>query len=368
MNAQTQDIKRVMVIMAGGSGTRLWPLSRKNDPKQFQALTSEKTLLEETYARALSVVEPDCIYISTGERYQEKVAALLPELPLENILIEPEAKNTAPAITLATAIIASRFPNAHIATIASDHVIYNESEFTNVFSVAFEALEQYPDSILTVGINPTRPDTNFGYIQMGDEKATLHSHKVFSVANFKEKPDAETATKYLADWSYLWNAGYFIFSAQSFLDWCDDYIPEIVTGIESLLAAPNEKIRKAIYGELPALPVEPAIIENLPPEKRLVIPSALEWSDVGNWSTLLEELQKLTGENVVLGAHHIDVGSKDTLVKQSGQKRLITTLGLTNTIIVDTGDTILIANKDTVATDIKDLLDKIKKEDQSDLL
>lgn len=359
--------KKVIVIMAGGTGTRLWPLSRKNDPKQFQALVSTKTLLEETYERALTIVPHECIYISTGTKYQERVAHLLPNLPAENILIEPESKNTAPAIALSTALIASRFPEAHIATIASDHVIYNEDEFTSVFTAAFQAVADYPEAIVTVGINPTRPDTNFGYIQMGDEKTTIENHKVFSVANFKEKPDATTAEKYLADWSYLWNAGYFIFSAQSFLDWCESYTPEIVTGIEDILATSDSKKQAEIYATLPAVPVEPAIIENLPPEKRLVIPSALEWSDVGNWATLLEELQKLSGESVITGPEHIDIGSTHTLVKQSGEKRFIGTIGLKDTIIIDTGDALLVAHKDAVATDIKDLLEKIKS-DRAELL
>lgn len=366
----TSNPKKVIVIMAGGSGTRLWPLSRKNDPKQFQTLVSERTLLEETYDRALTVVSADCIYISTGEQYQKKVQELLPNLLKENILIEPESKNTAPAITLATAIIASRFPEAHIATIASDHVIYNEGEFTSVFTTAFEALEEYPDAMITVGINPTRPDTNFGYIQMGDEKSTIQNHKVFSVANFKEKPDADMAKKYLADWSYLWNAGYFIFSAQSFLGWSEIYTPEIVEGVEGILASADAKEHARLYSALPALAVEPAIIEKLSSEKCLVIPSALEWSDVGNWATLLEELQKITGENVIIGNEHTDIGSSNILVKQSeaaNKPRFIGTIGLTDTIIIDTGDALLVAHKDSVVTDIKELLEKIKKE-HADLL
>lgn len=353
--------QKVVVIMAGGTGTRLWPLSRQNNPKQFQALVGETTLLEETYARVLTLVPKEAIYIATGEQYQEQVATLLPHVPVNNILVEPEAKNTAPAISYCTALIASRIPNALIATVASDHVIANESEFTKTFTTAFSALEMYPDSLITVGINPTRPDTGFGYIQMGDEKNTINGQKIFSIQNFKEKPDAKTAHAYLADWAYLWNAGYFIFSAQSFLDWCETFTPEIVSGIEKMLKATTPEARREIYKTLPTVAIEPAIIEKLPEEKRLVIPSALEWSDVGNWGTLLEELQKLTGKKAILGPHHKDIRSNNLLVKQSGTKKFIGTIGLKNIVIIDTDDALLVADTESVTTDIKDLLEEIKK-------
>lgn len=356
-------VQKVVVIMAGGSGTRLWPLSRQNNPKQFQALVGESTLLEETYARVLTLVPKESIYIATGEQHQQQVKALLPDVPEDNILVEPEAKNTAPAISYCTAIIASRLPSALIATVASDHVIANESEFTKTFTTAFSALETYPDSLVTVGINPTRPDTGFGYIQMGDEKNTINGQKIFSIQNFKEKPDAKTANKYLADWAYLWNAGYFIFSAQSFLNWCETFTPEIVSGVERMLSATSTEEKHEIYKTLPTIAVEPAIIEKLPEEKRLVIPSALEWSDVGNWGTLLEELQKLSGKKVVPGPHHIDIKSDNLLVKQSGTKKFIGTIGLNNIVIIDTDDALLVADTGSVATDIKDLLEEIKKSD-----
>lgn len=356
--------------MAGGSGTRLWPLSRKNHPKQFQALVSDKTLLEETFARVCTVVAPEHIFVSTTEASQSSVATLLPEVPKKNILVEPLAKNTAPAISLSVALIASRIPNALIATVASDHTIVNENEFTDVFNAAFDVLKEYPDTLVTIGINPTRPDTGFGYIQMGDEKMSIHEKKIFTVANFQEKPDLETAKKYLADWSYLWNAGYFIFSAQSFLHWCESFTPEIVEGIEAMLQTSSKKKRGEIYNAMPTLAVEPAIIEKLSKEKRFVIPSALEWSDVGNWSTLLDELQKLTGSHSISGSKHLDIGSRNLLVKQRGDDkriRFIGTIGLEDVVIVDTGDALLVANKETVSSDIKDLLEKMKT-DYSELL
>jgi mannose-1-phosphate guanylyltransferase len=221
--------------------------------------------------------------------------------------------------------------------------------------------------MITVGINPTRPDTGFGYIQMGDEKATLNNQKVFSIANFKEKPDALTAEHYLRDWAYLWNGGYFIFSAPHFLTWCQEYAPALFENISKLVNSNSEE-QLEIYQGLAAEPVEPLIIEKLPAEKRLVIPSALEWSDVGNWATLLEELQKITGESVIRGENHVDVKSKNLLVKRSGKdKRFIGTIGLNDIVIVETEDALLVANKNTVATEIKDLLEEIKKERQ-DLL
>jgi mannose-1-phosphate guanylyltransferase len=359
---------QIIVIMAGGSGTRLWPLSRKHSPKQFQALISQKTLLEETYDRALKIVDAEQIYIATTEEYLSQIKELLPSVPEENILVEPLAKNTAPAIALVTALIQKQHPEAVIATIPADHVIYNEQEFIRTFKTAFEALESFSDCMITVGINPTRPDTGFGYIQMGDEKATLNNQKVFSIANFKEKPDATTAEQYLRDWAYLWNGGYFIFSAQEFNHWCKKYAPSLFESISKLVASSNKEEQLKIYQQLAAEPVEPLIIEKLPQEKRLVIPSALEWSDVGNWATLLEELQKITGTSVINGENHADVKSKNLLVKRAGKdKRFIGTIGLNDIIIVETEDALLIANKNTVATEIKDLLEVVRKE-REDLL
>jgi mannose-1-phosphate guanylyltransferase len=358
---------QVIVIMAGGSGTRLWPLSRKHVPKQFQALVSQKTLLEETYDRALQIVRPEQIYIATTKEYQDQIQKLLPSFQATNILVEPLAKNTAPAIALVTALIEQKHPGASIATLPADHVIYNEAEFVRTFKTAFEALESFSDCMITIGINPTRPDTGFGYIQMGDEKATLNNQKVFSIANFKEKPDAGTAKQYLNDWAYLWNAGYFIFSGAHFLAWCQEYTPLLFTGITQLVASSDAQEQEALYQQLLAEPVEPAIIEKLPAEKRLVIPSALEWSDVGNWATLLEELQKITGVSVISGDNHTDIHSKNLLVKQTSTQRFIGTIGLKDIVIIETEDALLVANKNTVATEIKDLLEEIKK-NQAELL
>jgi len=282
------------VIMAGGSGTRLWPLSRKATPKQFHNFVSEKgtTLLEDTWERVRKAI-PDTsrIFVGTTESYREKIHSLLPDLDRNGLIIEPIPRGTAAAIAVAAQEIFNRDPEAIIATIASDHVIANDSAFTLALLAAFETASKFLDRIVTIGINPTEPDTGFGYIKMGDDLGTVLKHRVFSIDAFKEKPDRKTAEEYLKNWEYLWNAGYFIFQAETFLKHVRTYTPEIEKALQEIRAeqksTPDSKERfskiRAIYERIPNEPIDTAIIEKLLPEARAVIPAPLEWSDVGNW-------------------------------------------------------------------------------------
>ena len=207
------------VIMAGGSGTRLWPISRQAKPKQFQSFTSLQTMIQETFARVAHVVPQENIFVSTTKNYREMVLAQLPEMTEERLILEPNARNTAPAIALVAATIALVDPAAVIATIASDHAIENPEEFSATINAALILAAGHRDTLITIGINPTHPDTGLGYIKMGEELATVSGKRIFTVAAFKEKPDRKTAEEYLAGWEYLWNAGYFIFAAESFAQW-----------------------------------------------------------------------------------------------------------------------------------------------------
>lgn len=349
--------ERIIVILAGGSGTRLWPLSRKNSPKQFHALLGEQSLLQDTYDRCLTVTSAEHIFICTAAPYAEQITQDLPQVSADRIIFEPVARNTAPAIAYAVRAVQNVYPQAAIATISSDHAITNPAEFTHSLTIAFEALTEHPDSLITVGVTPTRPDTGFGYIQMGNEQAVIRDQRIFDIANFKEKPDEKTATEYFARWEYLWNAGYFIFLATSFHDWISLYAPEIAP-----IFTASEAELTDTYTHLASTPIDTALVEKLPREKRLVIPSTLEWSDVGNWATLLEELQKATGQKTITGSNHIDIKGHNILVKQASPKKFIGTIGLSDIIIVDTDDALLIAHKDSVATDIKELLEEMKHE------
>jgi mannose-1-phosphate guanylyltransferase/mannose-6-phosphate isomerase len=357
--------------MAGGTGSRLWPLSRKSSPKQFHKLTSPvKTLLEETYDRVKSIVPEEQIYISTTVAYQSRVLEIFPDMDKDRIIIEPCARNTAPAIALATAYIYAKDPSARIATIASDHAIQNPAEFTEVVQAAFALSIGSPESFVTVGINPTFPSTEFGYIKMGKEVEGKTQKRTFFVDSFKEKPDKKTAEEYLRGWEYLWNASYFIFSASFFLEKVREFTPHITEALEKIdtfwsTGVTHNKDIEEIYCKLPEEPIDTAIVEKLSSTQRLVIPSELQWNDVGNWSALFEFFQNDSDTDMVVKGNHIDVESTDCLIHAN--ERLVATLGLKHVVIVDTQDALLVADKKRVH-EVKKLIDKLKNEGKTTYL
>ncbi len=357
-----------IVIMAGGSGTRLWPLSRRSTPKQFQSFLSEQTLLQETYARALGVVPKEHIFISTTSAYADTTLEQIPGLTKDHLILEPLAKNTAPAISLVAAIIAKKDPEAIVATIASDHAIENTDEFVATLETAFQAIDTYPQKLATVGINPTKPDTGLGYIKIGNECPLESQKRVFFIDEFKEKPDYETALRYTEDWGYLWNAGYFIFATSTLLNWVATYAPELEAIMQNISKLDPEDTSyeadlESLYSQSPSEPIEPLLIEKLSSDERLVIPSSLKWSDVGNWSTLLQFLTEKKGHSLITEGPHLDLGSENILIKNTTKDKKVVTLGLKNIVIIDTPDAILIADSDKASTDMKELIEKLKESD-----
>jgi mannose-1-phosphate guanylyltransferase len=351
--------------MAGGTGTRLWPLSRKRRPKQFQSFVSGQTLLQETYDRVRTLLPSDHIFISTGSAYEAIVREQLPDIAPDRIIIEPETKNTGPAIGLAAFIITDRHPEAIIATLASDHAIENPEEFTATLQAAFETAAKYPDRLVTVGINPTKPDTGLGYITLGQEIGSIAGKRVFQVDSFKEKPDQKTAEAYLRNFDSLWNAGYFIFAGAALRHWFVEFAPElnetlscIVTEKRAGTLTPQRLA--ALFANVPSIAIEPLIVERLSSEHRLVIPSPLEWSDIGNWNALHLFLRRESEHDMVRSGHHIDLGSRGTLVH--GGKRLIATVNVKDLVIIDTDDALLVADRKSVGSDIKSLIEKLKEE------
>ncbi len=353
-----------IVIMAGGSGTRLWPISRKDHPKQFQCLTNEKqTLLQETFERVCPLADFDKIFVSTTQQYAQLVKEQLSELPEGNIIIEPCGRDTAPAMGLVARTIYKKDKDAIIATTPSDHAIKNPKNYVCTVQTAFSVIEDHPERFGLIGINPTEPSTELGYIQLGDEFTKKYKNRVFEAVAFKEKPNAKTAKEYFSHWSYLWNAAYFVFKASTFIDMLKTHTPHILNALEKMDGISNKK-QLEIYKSLPREPIDTVILEKLAPKERFVVPADLVWSDVGNWRTLHDFYQN--GEkNVVRGK--VQKFDTENCLLFGNKSKTIATIGLRDIVIIDTEDAILIAHRDEVHN-VKKIIDKLKEDDMEDLL
>ncbi len=347
------------VIMAGGSGTRLWPLSRKNKPKQFQPLTSDKTLLQETYNRVKKFLPDDQIFISATPEYEKEILKQLPNLPKKNCILEPSARNT----TAAHGFIANHLlrldPDAVFTTLPSDHDIQDLDAFVKANLAAFGAVAKYPQKLVTLGVTPTAPETGLGYIKIGEEFDQINDEKIYKIDTFIEKPDLETAKKYVADWGYLWNSANYFFRADTLISWIKKYRPasfQILDNINELVKK-NPKDPKIIeaYNTIDKEQLADAICEQEDLEP-LVIPANLGWSDVGNWGAIFELISKTQNKNIVTKGQVIDHDSHDCLVY--ADKKPIAILGLEDIVIVDSPDALLVTTRQK-AQNIKELLPKI---------
>ncbi len=352
------------VIMAGGSGTRLWPMSRNNFPKQLHQLISDKSLIQDTFERLKTFIPVEKIYVSTAEKYLHETRRHLPELPQENFIIEPVARNTGPAIAYIAAFFAAKDPKSIVATFASDHSVTKIEEFRQAVLAAEAAIEKYPDNIVTVGLNPTCPDTGLGYIKMNNLIDTIDDVKIFTVKQFIEKPDLATAKKYVAAWEYLWNASYFIWRTDTLIDLFEKFAPDFTNPIKEITSAFKSEDRNGAkkiiaeqYEKMPAEPFDTVIMEKA--TEVLVIPADLGWSDIGSWASLHDILANATGSNIIAKGNHVGIDNQNCLVY--AKDKLIATVGLEDVIIVDTDDVLLICKKDH-AQNIKKLIDKLKEE------
>lgn len=350
------------VIMAGGKGTRLWPVSRQAKPKQFQPFISSSTMIQETFERLKKVVPVENILVCTADRYRPIVLEQLPEMTDSQLIIEPSARGTAAAIALVASVLAKNDPKAVVATIASDHAIKNVEEFILSVSGAFVTAQKYADKLVTVGINPNWADPELGYIQMGKEKGTCNGRRIFEIEAFTEKPDRKTAEKYLANWAYLWNAGYFFFSAKQMSSWMKKYAPQIFEATNALVKEKKSGLSDdEKYKKLESLAIEPVLVEKLSAKDLLVVPSEMQWSDVGNWGTLFDFFRSDFESSMIVKGNHVDEGSRDCFVQ--AQDRLVATLGLKNIIVIESPDAILVADRSKVH-EVKKIIEKLKAQNK----
>lgn len=354
-----------IVIMAGGSGTRLWPISRAHLPKQFHKFSSnERSLLQETYDRVKDLAPKKNIYVSLVADILKMTEQQLPEIPTENYIIEPVARNTAPAIGLIATLIYNKNPDAVITTVASDHTVEKLEEFQKSLRLANKYVGKNPAYIVTIGIEPTDPNTGYGYIKKGRK---FTDWDVFVVERFVEKPNIETAKRYLKEGNYLWNASYFTFNAKEMLANFTRLSPEISKKLSTIASSINSKefnkILLAEYSNILKEPIDTVIIEKY--DKIATIPADLGWSDVGSWESLYELISQRTGKKTISRGHHIGVDNKNCLIY--AHDKLLATVGLEDIVIVDTPDVTLVCHKNK-SQDIKKLVEKIKQKGQDKYL
>ncbi len=359
----TQDLPKhnYAVIMAGGSGTRLWPLSRKDLPKQMQKFISDKTLINETVERLLQFIDAKNLYVTTTANYEQKIRALLPMIPEENIIIEPVARGTTAALALVTTVIHERDPEAALFYVASDHAIADIEKFKKTFLDTFNYVAEHPEDIALVGIKPTRPDTGLGYIKK-DKELQTEPLTVYTVEKFIEKPSLKVAKQYVESGEYYWNAAYYCFKARTLLAAYKDADPEITKSVKAYL----ESRDPADFDKVPIKAQEIEII-NAEKYQLVIIPAEFDWSDIGNWQALHELMAAIEGKDLIThGGRHIDINSSNCLIFATEDK-LVATVGLDNVVVVDTPDVLLVLNKEQ-PQEIKELLEAIKAEGLSEYL
>lgn len=344
----------IPIILSGGAGTRLWPLSWGDHPKQFLSLISEKTMIQETLLR-LDGLETGSPIISCGEVHRFLVAQQIGEVSSKKptILLEPMAKNTAPAIAAACCAAMDQDKDAVVVVLPSDHVIKDVEVFQNAIKTAAELAEK--DSLVTFGIVPTFPATGYGYVKGGEHVA----HHVYSLESFVEKPCLEKAQEYLASGEYSWNSGMFVFKASTFLDELKKHNPEMAS--LSIKAYENAQVDadfirldKEAFGQIKGDSIDYAVMEKT--TKGMIVKLNAGWDDVGSWSALYDISKKDGNLNVIKG----DVIALDTTSSYiRGGKRTIATIGLDNIVVVDSDDSILIAAKGKIQ-DVKKIAEQIK--------
>jgi len=333
---------KYVVIMAGGIGSRFWPVSTQQKPKQFiDILGIGRSLLQMTYDRVLPLVDPSNIIIMTHADYASLVMEQLPDLPERNILCEPSRNNTAPCIAFAALHIQARDPHASFAVLSSDHIILREGLFRSLLAQGFEICQQ-KGVIVTMGISPTRPDTGYGYIEV--EAGT---QAPFSVQSFKEKPDIETAKAYISTGHFFWNAGIFIWRVDTILDAFRLYEPTILEVLDSdsphYGSTTEQEHINRYYPSTKSISIDYAILERA--ENVYCIPAEIGWSDLGTWDSLHAYLAEGSGDQLVtVGEKIVPIDCSNSIIVSHSPKTLLIR-GLSDFIIVDTDKALLIYPK-----------------------
>jgi mannose-1-phosphate guanylyltransferase/mannose-6-phosphate isomerase len=351
------------VILAGGSGTRFWPLSRELYPKQLLKVLSNRTLIQETVRRVRPIVPVERTLVVTGVGHADSIRIQLDERDgarKENILSEPVARNTAAAIGWAAVAVRRMDPDGVLLVMPADHVIPDTVKFLRAAALAARIAQN--GKLVTFGIKPTRPETGYGYIKVASRRPLLSQGglKALPVACFVEKPDLSTAKRYLRAGGFYWNSGIFVWRADAILDEIETALPKLGRGLKALgkaLGTPNEnQALERFYKGAEAISIDHGVLQRS--KRAAVIPASFRWSDVGNWSSLDEVADTDRAGNVRIG-RIVDIGSRDSILY--GENRLVATIGLKDMVVVDTADATLVCPKDR-AQEVKQIVARLRKD------
>lgn len=357
-------MKITAVIMAGGKGERFWPQSRTSKPKQFLSLTNDgETMIQKTVNRLMGLVDINDVFVVTNKNYLELVNEQLPELPAENVIAEPAARNTAPCIGLAAGIINKKYEeDAVMIVLPSDHLVKFNAMFIDILKQAVKVAEQ-GQNLVTIGITPTYPETGYGYINFSGRGS---ENGAYEVVRFVEKPDTEKAKQYVNSGEYLWNSGMFVWKASSILENIKRFLPDMYKGLEKICGAyGTENFATELERGFPLLKSESidfGVMEKA--DNIYTIPGNFGWDDVGSWLAI-ERVNKTNEYGNFVKGDVVSIDTKNATIV--GNNKMIATVGLENIVIVDTDDALLVCAKDSTQ-DIKRVIENLKICNRSELL
>jgi mannose-1-phosphate guanylyltransferase len=359
------------LIMAGGGGTRLWPLSREHSPKQFLKLFGKDSLIEITAKRIRHILPWDRIFVSTAtDEYAKEIRRLLPDIPKENIIVEPVRRDSAPAHGLGAIHILAKDPEAVIINAASDHFIHPEKNYKRTMLAACEAAYN-GDWLVAIGITPTYPHTGMGHLKIGKKWAIVGHRQVYELDKFVEKPALPLAKRFTSSGNYYWNANHYVWRADSYVNALKKHATEIYTGLMEIAQFIGRKhyddVLKREYKKMPKISVDYAVSEKA--KNFLMLIADYSFTDIGDWNEVWKNLSKDESGNVVIDSHHgseiINIDTSDTLIHNNG--RLVAVIDVDNIIIVDTKDALLICSK-SKSQKVKQIVEQLKKEGKDSLL
>ncbi len=353
------------LIMAGGGGTRLWPESRSVRPKQFISLFGELSLLQIAFHRVTPLIPIERVLIVTGQRYVDEIQRQVPALPPENIIAEPEGRNTAPAIGLGAVHLRHRDPDAVMAVLTADHIMRKEEVFRAALVAAARATTS--GHLLTLGITPAGPETGYGYIERGAAIALDTDMPIYVVSSFREKPERSDAETYVSSGRFYWNSGMFIWRVGDILDEIQRQLPDLFAALIEIEAglgkADEAAITRRAWSSIKPISIDYGVMENA--NKVAVLPVNPGWNDVGSWSAVYEESRTTgTSENVVQGGALLAIDSSGCLVRS---KKLVATIDLHDLVIIETEDVLFIAPRSETQR-VKALVSSLKEQDRLEYL